>query len=249
MGALLAYGVVGVTDYQLDNVAISGVIIIYLACLLQLWQLETPPPRPHPAARPCFLAGLTLLLIMGLWLWPWLRAWQLSEISFRALTAEKIPAFTRFLNQARRTAPWEPYYPLQLGWNLGELSLTAPEPAQRAALSQEAMTAFQGANAIAPNQEFGFNNLGWLQLAENPQQASQSFIKALRLVPAKRGLFYGLGLSLLAQQQPTLAIEAFSLECLRDPLFLTNPIWRTPRFASPLSCGDRPDTPILRSRL
>jgi hypothetical protein len=56
--ALLAYGVVSLTDYQLDNVAISGIIVIYLACLLQLWQPSTVENPQNPFARPspfCFL--------------------------------------------------------------------------------------------------------------------------------------------------------------------------------------------------
>jgi len=37
-----------------------------------------------------------------------------------------------------------------------------------------------------------------------------------------------LAVSLLAQNQPDLAIEAFALEAVRDPLFITSPLWRLP---------------------
>lgn len=59
--ALLAYGVTSLTDYQLDNICISGVIVIYLACLLQLWPPQQEIPKPHRFARPLFFAGIALL--------------------------------------------------------------------------------------------------------------------------------------------------------------------------------------------
>jgi hypothetical protein len=46
-------------------------------------------------------------------------------------------------------------------------------------------------------------------------------------MPAKRGAFYSLGQSLLAQNQSELAIQAIALEIVRDPLFLTSPLLKT----------------------
>ncbi len=229
--ALLAYGVVSLTDYQLDNVCISGIIVIYLACLLQLWPGATELEKPSRFARPTFFGGLVFLVIITIWLFPILRAWQLSEIAFRALAAEKVPAFTDYLTQAENLAPWEAYYPTQLGWNLGNLALTVQDPTQRQELITPAIAAFQRSVKVSPYQEFTRNNLGWLELGMEPEKATQSFLVASQLVPAKRGGFYALGLSLLIQQKVDLAIQAFSLECLRDPLFITNPLWRDPAFA------------------
>jgi O-antigen ligase len=229
--ALLAYGVVSLTDYQLDNVAISGIIVIYLACLLQLWQPTTSETPSNRYARPLFFGGLGFVLVIVIWLFPILRAWQLSQISFQALAAEKIPAFTEYLTQAEKLAPWEPYYPTQLGWNLGNLALISQDPAQRQDFLKTAIASFQRSIQVSPHQEFTHNNVGWLQLNGNPPQATQSFANGSKLVPAKRGLFYSLGISLLAQQKIDLALQAFTIECLRDPLFLTNPLWRDPNFA------------------
>ncbi|UAJ73123.1 O-antigen ligase family protein [Synechocystis sp. PCC 7339] len=229
--ALLAYGITSWTDYQLDNVCISGIIIIYFACLLQLYSADPVIPKPNRFARPVFFAGITLLLVVAMWLFPILRAWQLSEVAFRALAAEKVPAFTQYLTQAENLAPWEAYYPTQLGWNLGNIALTTADAGEREELINRAIDAFERSIEASPHQEFIHNNLGWLALGQDPPQASQSFATASQLVPAKRGVFYGLGLSLLVQQKLDLAIEAFSLECLRDPLFITNPLWRNPNFA------------------
>ena len=229
--ALLAYGVTSLIDYQLDNVCISGVIVIYFACLLQLWPSHQVIPKPSRFARPVFFAGIAFLLAIAVWLFPILRAWQLSEIAFRALAAENVPAFTDYLSQAENLAPWEAYYPTQLGWNLGNIALTTADPQQRQELITKAIAAFERSVKASPHQEFTHNNLGWLALGQNPSQASQAFATASQLVPAKRGVFFGLGLSLLVQQKLDLAMDAFSLECLRDPLFITNPLWRDPNFA------------------
>jgi len=229
--ALFAYGVVSLTDYQLDNVCISGIIILYLACLLQLWQLKASESPTNRYARPLFFGGLGFVLVIIIWLFPILRAWQLSQISFQALAAENIPAFTEYLTQAEQLAPWEPYYPTQLGWNLADLALKSQDQAQRQDLLPTAIASFERSIEVSPYQEFNHNNVGWLQFNVDPPKATQSFTQASKLVPAKRGLFYGLGLSLLVQQKVDLALQAFAIECLRDPLFLTNPLWRDPNFA------------------
>lgn len=223
-----AYGVMALTDYQLDNLAISGFLVIVSAVLLSYWRYAPPQAKTHPLALPLFYSGLGLILAVGLWLFPFHRAWQLSALGFRALAANNIPAFEQYLTQAQRSAPWEPYYPNQLGWNLGNLAIATDNPQERQGRQQRAITALKQAIQISPYQEFTHNNLGWLQLGPDPRSASRSFAQALSLVPAKRGLFYGLGISLLLQRQPDLALQAFSLECLRDPLFITSPLWRSP---------------------
>jgi uncharacterized protein involved in response to NO len=52
------------------------------------------------------------------------------------------------------------------------------------------------------------------------------------VIPAKRSVFDGLARSLFAQGQTDLGIEALALEGVRDPLFITNPVWRSPKLQS-----------------
>lgn len=233
-GGLLAYGIISLTDYQLDNVAISGAIVIYLACIASILKsqksdLETrylKSPQKSKFNLP-FYAGLGILLTALIWLIPIHRAWQLSSQGFLALSQEKVEIFVDRLTRAHQLAPWEPYYPYQLGWNLGDLALQTKDPRQRQQLLNESIAWLQKGNTISPYQEFGYSNLGWLLLQSDPKAASQAFARAARLVRAKRGVMFGLGLSLLGQRKADLAIEAFSLEGLRDPLFITSPVWRS----------------------
>ncbi|MEB3249761.1 MAG: O-antigen ligase family protein [Merismopediaceae bacterium] len=236
-GALFTYGVMSLTDYQLDNLCISGLLVIYGVILINFCGENRPNFPPVLAlpklALPLTSGGLACILVMGIWLFPIQRAWLLSSQGFNALAAKKFPIFVQKLTEANQLVPWEAYYPFQLGWNLGNLVLQAPNQTDQAQLTQAAIAWFEKGIQVSPYQEFAYNNTAWLQIGNTPPQATANFAQALNLVPAKRGVFYGLGISLLAQQKTDLAIQAFAWECLRDPLFMTSPFWRGP-FLKPL---------------
>lgn len=237
LAGLVAFGLMGLTDYQLDIPAIAGTLALYLAVLARTFQpavllssspekLSTAPRRHRWLAG----AGLGLTLAMTLWLVPGHRAWSLSSAGFSALT-DQPPDIDRFadqLTQAHALAPWEPYYPYQLGYHLGEFALQSSDnPTLRQTLLTDAIAWFQTGNAAVPYQEFGQSNLGWLQI-ENGQfdQAQASFTRAIALVPAKMGVFFGLGVACLQAGDFDCATAALTLEILRHPALLTSPLWR-----------------------
>ncbi len=222
-GGLLAYGVMSLTDYQLDNIAISGIIVIYLASLRSF----LPSPSLSSTSPIIAWIGIGLLFVVSLWLLPIHRAWQLSSQGFTALEQKKIDPFVQFLSKSHELAPWEAYYPYQLGWNLGNFALESSNFQEREQYLNNAINWFDKGNIASPYQEFGRSNRGWLSLQQNAREATSDFGKAVQLVPAKRGLMYGLGLSLLIQQKSDYALESLSLEALRDPVFITSPIWRS----------------------
>ncbi len=254
--ALFAYSINSLTDYQLDNLGISGGLLLTTALLIASTPHSLPvrtndasdvvrgkgdsplPRAPLTILSPLLLTGLTLAL--SLWLFPVHRAWSASATGFAALAqlnatnppptaAEQQQAIAQFrqnLQQAIQLAPWEPYYPYQLGWNLGDLALKT----NNVQLIPDAIAAFNQGIAAAPHQEFGYSNLAWLTVNQDPKAATQLFANAARLVPGKRGMFYGLGYGLLAQGKLDQAVEAITLEALRDPLLITSPIWRSPAF-------------------
>jgi hypothetical protein len=233
------YGIVSLTDYQLDNICISGTLVIYLACLATIFGREGAGSREqgagsrgstYPTSKKHVFGfvGIGIVVAVVIWLFPIHRAWQLSSEGFIALANKDINTFAKNLTQARKLAPWEPYYPAQLGWNLGDIALQTKDPQQQNQLLQAAIAELQASIKIAPDREFEHSNLGWLLLARDPLAASQSFARSARLTPAKRGVFFGLGLSLLSAGKADLGIEALALEGLRHPLFITSPIWRSP---------------------
>lgn len=245
---LLAYSLVSFTDYQLDNVCISGTLVVYLAVLAAEFRskraerqelggffikLSASPRLRMPVSTSISflpLAGFGILLAAIIWLIPVHRAWLLSSQGFAALSRNEMGPFVERLERSHQLASWEPYYPYQIGWNLGNASLQTRDSAQQQRLTEGAITWLRRGIEAAPQQEFGHTNLAWLLLNQNPVAAMQEFAHSARLIPAKRGVFYGLGLSLLAQGKTDLAIDAMTLEVLRDPVLITSPIWRLPLF-------------------
>lgn len=236
--ALFGYWALSWTDYQLDNVCISGIITILVALLAAIARngsvqqsLPAIPVTDKPFGKTRIIAFglLGLYGAVAIWLVPIHAAWEKSSQGFTALQAET-PDYDRFvtaLTEAHKLAPWESYYPYQLGWNIGDLALQTTEPERRQSYLQDAIRWFQKGNELSPYQEFGRNNLAWLHIAQGePEQATAEFLQAARLIPAKRGIFYGLGISLLEQGKTEAAVQAIALEVLRDPQFITSPIWR-----------------------
>ena len=197
--ALVAYSVMALTDYQLDNICITGPLLIFAVYLLQAWQPErkTPGEQSSNAAFASIIAstkvsrGMAIALAAftvaaHIWLYPVHRAWALSSDGFTQLRQDNVAGFVEKLTQAHQFAPWEPYYPYQLGWNLGDLSFQASDLAQQQQLRQDAIAWFQSANEISPYQEFGHSNLGWLTInAGDIDMAVEAFSRSAKLVPAK----------------------------------------------------------------
>lgn len=83
-----------------------------------------------------------------------------------------------------------------------------------------------------PDQEIAHFNLGWLLVVSDPPRAEKHFAAALRLVPDKGGVYFGLGLARLNQGRNAEAAHAFALECLNDPRFIASPWWLVPAIAA-----------------
>lgn len=217
-GGFLAYGVVSLLDTSLHLPAIAGTLVIYLAVLVSRWRI---PPLAHATAL-IFLTGLGFLGAAMVWLIPVHRAGYLAARGVGALQSPQpdVASFVRYLTRSHELVPWKPEYPLQVGWVSGSLHWQEPKT------PKVAIDWLQRGIAAAPHQAFGYNRLGWLLLKTDPQSAAKAFGRSAQLIPAQRGVFYGLGRALLASGQTELAIEAFALEILRNPLFLTRPLWR-----------------------
>ena len=239
IAAIGSYSLQSLSDYQLDNLCISGTLVIFTAAIAaELRDLNPQPSQLSPKlsqASVFAMAGMTIAAMI--WLVPVYGAWMLSSQGFQSIASIENPEttpeqkqtaivqFSQNLDDAHKLAPWEPYYPQQLAWVLGDLGLKS----NRSDLLQQSVDWFNIARTSAPYQEFVYSNLGWLQLNTNPKAATEAFRQAAQLVPAKRGVFYGLGMSLLFQARMDVAIEALALEVARDPIVLTSPWWRTPQ--------------------
>ena len=249
-GSLLGYGMLAITDYQLDVPAISGGLVIVLASLAYLGQIHTDELITigyHKQPR-IWLASLVTVYLVGAiaWLVPINIAWQASSVGFiylstaradlATLKPENLPEAIATINKfqdrlklANQFANWEPYYPYQLGWNLAELAINYPDLAQSQTWQTDGLLWMKKAIALNPHNEAGYNAAAWLSLRQNSpssiQEAETYFRRGLELVPLKRSLYFGLGVSLLRQGKTTEAIAAMTTEVINDPIFVTSPIW------------------------
>ena len=241
ISGLAGYGIYAITDYQLDNICISGTLIIFTATLVSTSK-HTPNPSPlllgekglRDEGQPntslhkkMALTGAGFLAAISLFLYPIHRAWMLSSQGFLALQQDDFTSFVTYLTKAHELAPWEPYYSYQLAWNLGELAYKSENVQQQEVLRKESVEWFEKANTVSPNQEFGYSNLGWLLVNTEPKKATAAFLKAAQLVPEKNGVYFALGYSLLKQGNPELATQAMVIALMHQPVLLTSPIWRS----------------------
>ncbi|NJN72086.1 MAG: hypothetical protein HC799_04360 [Limnothrix sp. RL_2_0] len=229
----IGYGVLALTDYQLDVLAIAGFLVLNIALLSTLHhRYVTQTERMKPIFQPLALMMIAMTLVGSLiWLIPFNQAYAYSEKGFQALRDENLEAFATDLTQAHFKAPWQPYYAYQLGWTLGELTITnANDPAVQRDLNEQAILWFQQAIAVSPNYEFGQSNLGWLTLSTTPTAATKYFSRAAELMPARPMIMNGLGQSWLKQGDREKGIEAIALEFVRSPDIATSPQWQNPEW-------------------
>ena len=232
--AFAGYAVMCLVDYQLD-VPLFAVIVTALLVLWRVGLVEHAHASEHFIVSPLSarLAGGVLLAALTVMLWPMLpnlRARQLFASAADTREAGNIAAFVAGTEKAAAAAPWDAFYPVQLGAFYGEQYLQAGDPGAKTRARQLCAASLNRALAINPDQEYCHFNLGWLLLPEDPAAAEPHFRAAARLVPDKGGVYLGLGLSLLAQHKN--ATGAFALEWLNDPQAITSPLWNLPPLAA-----------------
>ena len=228
---LVGYGIVSLTDYQLNIIAISGTLILYLVCLLSFFRENIPQTKPKtwssPNVRWIIYGAIGFLIAMSFWLAPILKAWQLSSTAFNALKDNQFGQFVQSLERSHQLAPWEPYYLYQLGLHTGKAGLNIQDADLRKQLLDQSQSYFEASVQVSPYQEYGWSNLGWHLMKTESSRAVQTFSRASQIFPGRILAFHELGLSLLELNQPELATQSFALEIIRNPLWMTSPIWKS----------------------
>jgi hypothetical protein len=234
--AFAGYAVMCLADYQLDvplfAVIVTALLVLWRACAVENTHAGANVIVSPLSAR---LTGGVLLAVLTVMLWPTLpnlRARQLFASAADTREAGNVPAFVAGTEKAAAAAPWDAFYPVQLGAFYGEQYLRAGNTAAQTRVRQLCAASLNRALAINPDQEYCHFNLGWLLLPEDPAAAEPHFRAAARLVPDKGGVYLGLGLSLLARNEKSAATGAFALEWLNDPQAITSPLWHLPPLAA-----------------
>ncbi|MFN9052940.1 MAG: O-antigen ligase family protein [Pseudanabaena sp.] len=249
LASVLGYGMLAITDYQLDVPAISGSLVIIFASLAYLGQVHNRELITLGYRQPRQWLALIATVYLGAaiaWLVPVNTAWQASSVGFIYLAKAKselanakqedlpeviatVDKFQDRLKLANQLTPWEPYYPYQLGWNLADLAINYPNLPQAKTWQTEGLGWIKTAIATNPYNEATYNAAAWLSLQQEGTKAAQDaetyFRRGLELVSTKKSLHFGLGVSLLRQGKTMEAISAITTEIVNDPMFITSPIW------------------------
>lgn len=232
--SLLGYGVVALTDHQLD--------LPFMAVLLatNLALLTSADPRVGQAVQPSrlrrALVGVpfaVLVLVSLRATIPDQRARQLYDSALTLLGRNQQDAFIATLDRATDVTPHDSYFQHRAAaWLLNQRENTGDATRQRS-LANTAAARLEQSLTTGAHQEFAHFNLGWLHLDfSRPTEAVSHFVAAARLVPDKGGIYFGLGLAYNMAGQPEAAVRSFALEIINDPRSLTSPAWELPALAA-----------------
>jgi O-antigen ligase/tetratricopeptide (TPR) repeat protein len=212
--ALLAYGVMAITDYQLDVLAIAGFLVLLLATLAFIAQKHLGASSlPTGQLRLWFNGIVTVWLLSAVaWLLPVHASWQNASIGFLNMATAysnlregkteaglaELDKFRQRLTTAHNLASWNPYYAYQLGWNLANVGLEYRQLPNAQELRKEGLQWLERSIAINPFQEFPYGNSAALLMDQGDFSRAIPYLQqAIALTPQKRSLHFMLGLSLL----------------------------------------------------
>jgi tetratricopeptide (TPR) repeat protein len=233
-GSLLGYGVVALTDHQLDVPMFAATAAASLALL-------SGSVRPASASRPLsprvrLAAGVALAALTasaGPATWADLRARRDYDAALTALGRGDGAGYLRALDDAAKAAPHDPFFAHRAAAWLLEARGATPDAARQTGLVRDAAARLERSLATGVHEEFAHFNLGWLQLdLGEPAAAAGHFLRAARLVPDKGGVYFGLGLAFEAAGRRDEAVRAFALEWVNDPRSATSPAWELPALAA-----------------
>lgn len=235
-GSLLAYGLASLTDYQLENIAISSMLGLNLLLLLLL-AASAPRPLPLPESWRR-LASLALLAVLGLMVASWLPfdlSLALGQSGDSAAAQGNLAVADNRWFKASALAPWDPTFSALASEKLLPVVAalkTEVDPqgiANRQALEQSLLDYATQAQQAAPNDVWFNQNLAVLYQSSNLAQAERYAARAAQLLPRNQNFTYCLlGQIYAAQNKREQAIAAFTLEALVRPDFLTYPLWASP---------------------
>lgn len=232
--SLVGYGIVALTDHQLDVPVFAATAATGLALLTAAAHPTSRRMIPTTALRAAACAPLGLLVLFTApATWNDLHARQCYDAALTALGQGDGDGYLRQLDAATHAAPHDPFFAHRAAAWLLEQRSAEKEPARQAGLARDAVARLERSLATGAHEEFAHFNLGWLKLDLGDGAAAiRHFTRAAQLVPDKGGVYFGLGLAHEATGGRAAAIRAFALEWVNDPRTATAPAWEVPALAA-----------------
>jgi uncharacterized protein involved in response to NO len=225
---LTGYGLMSLTDFQLEVPAISMVLVILVALLVGFSRnIQIVSLWSENIRKGSTLLGFSLAAIAIAFLIPIQRALYESEKGYIAYNEKNIPLFYEQLVKAISLDPNDPYYPLQLSLVMQKQGITEENPkSQKQYYERGAFWATRAANQISMN--YTYENAGWAFVHLRKYKLAEEFFrKTLAIKPTTRDSAYlGLGFSLLKQESKQKeGIEAFAKYLFLKPEYFKDKIW------------------------
>ncbi|MBD2103011.1 O-antigen ligase family protein [Leptolyngbya sp. FACHB-261] len=231
-GGLLIYIVSSLTDFQLENIPISSLLVALTVMLASLGRQYLPADSaigrfiPQPRQRLVNLVVIGGLLVMLLVWLPVTQAMYLGQQAVANFRRNDLQGFYSQWSKAGQLVPWDPYYDFQLAAYLQLLrNGITNDDALKQDLNRIAIQYMGYAVQTAPNDAFFNEYLGRLILDQNPKRAVESLTRAVQLQPLTPLTYYHLGQAELASGQRERAVAAYALESFVNPGVLTAPVW------------------------
>ncbi|AFY36945.1 O-antigen polymerase [[Leptolyngbya] sp. PCC 7376] len=230
-GSWLAYGGASLTDYQLENIAISFPLLLTVILLIAAAD-QTLPTQPQTLATPqrriLSLGSLGGMFIALFAVAP--TTWSMNLFSSGRLAWEQGQNEKAFIDMATASEinRWNPNYALYIAfWFLENRTYQEDSPEDYQKSTELAAEYLLKGLEAAPN-DFYFNQNVGILLAELDLAQAQTYLeRSIQLLPRDpvSSNYFMLGLSHLAQGNEEKAIAALALQCLMSPAHMTLGNW------------------------
>lgn len=228
----IGYGVSSLSDFQLENVGISIILISTTALFVNLVDsTKTDITHLHLPNKMRRAVSMLLLLVLCISLHIWIRVDVGLFISHGAVQNAKslnLADAARKWNRASQLVPWDPTYSALSAETVLELMDSLESENDIEEIRLLAIEHMKKTVQAAPNDPWFNQNLATLLIDSGDSVAAESYAReAVRLSPRDRSnyTYYTLGISLLNQGKRDEAIASFVLEAIANPIFLTATNW------------------------
>ncbi|NJN73737.1 MAG: hypothetical protein HC799_13480 [Limnothrix sp. RL_2_0] len=231
----LGYSIVCLTDYQLENLAISTTLILTVVLLLGIAHEYSPEsvipktPKQRRAIQLISLFVFVVTLYVGL---PRTVATAIAHQGQILKQQGEMAGYEQQLKRAHQIVLWQQSYPLDLAMNSWRQEREAPKP-----LSSDTAQYFRWAMEAVPDDLLLRYNYGAIAAAVEPDQTEAIFTELVTENPLEFPYsYYFLAKSKLQQVDfpREQVIHLLALQILQQPDFFTAPEWINDPTLNPL---------------
>ncbi len=232
------YGVSSLSDYQLENVGITITLIATTALLINLGDAYHPAPKNLSlSTRTRRISSLCILVLLCCNFQLWTRVdtgLYLADSAIKKGEELALVAADEKFAKASQLVPWDPTYSALASEAILDVAAGIHSQDDRQELETLATDYLKKAVMAAPNDPWFNQNLATLLLKQDPKEAEKYAKQAARLAPRSyvTYTYYTLGSAYLQQNKTEEAINAFVLESLINPIFLTATLWNQTPFST-----------------